>query len=126
MRWFGIVSRWEGYALSRWLVRWILNVIVIIITAKIIPGFDVTVLAAIVGSILLGLINATIRPVILLVTLPLNILTLGLFTLVVNGLMLWLVSSIIKGFTVEGFGAAFLAALFITIISSVISFLVKD
>jgi putative membrane protein len=79
-----------------------------------------------VGSILLGLVNATIRPLILLVTLPLNILTLGLFTLVVNGLMLWLVSSIIKGFTVSGFGAAFLGALLITVISSVISFLVKD
>lgn len=112
--------------MSHWLVRWILNVIVIIVTAYLIEGFDVTILGAIVGSILLGLVNATIRPVILLVTLPLNILTLGLFTLVVNGLMLWLVSSVIKGFTVEGFGAAFLAALLITVISSVISFLVKD
>lgn len=112
--------------MSHWLVRWILNVIVIIVTAYLIEGFDVTILGAIVGSILLGLVNATIRPVILLVTLPLTILTLGLFTLVVNGLMLWLVSSVIKGFTVEGFGAAFLAALLITVISSVISFLIKD
>lgn len=112
--------------MSHWLVRWILNVIVIIFTAYLIEGFDVTLLGAIVGSILLGLVNATIRPVILLVTLPLTILTLGLFTLVVNGLMLWLVSSVIKGFTVEGFGAAFLAALLITVISSVISFFVKD
>lgn len=116
----------EGYAVSHWLVRWILNVVVIIVTAYLIEGFDVTILGAIVGSILLGLVNATIRPVILLVTLPLTIITLGLFTLVVNGLMLWLVSSVIKGFTVEGFGAAFLAALLITVISSVISFFVKD
>lgn len=112
--------------MSHWLVRWILNVVVIIVTAYLIEGFDVTILGAIVGSILLGLVNATIRPVILLVTLPLTIITLGLFTLVVNGLMLWLVSSVIKGFTVEGFGAAFLAALLITVISSVISFFVKD
>ncbi|MDD4767824.1 MAG: phage holin family protein [Desulfotomaculaceae bacterium] len=112
--------------MSRWLVRWILNVIGIIITAKLIEGFEVTVLAAIVGSVLLGFVNATIRPVILLVTLPINVLTLGLFTLVVNGFMLWLVSFLIKGFDVLNFGAAFLAALMITIISSLISFLVKD
>lgn len=112
--------------MPHWMVRWIINVIVIIVAAYIIPGFDVTILGAIVGSILLGLVNATIRPVILLVTLPLNILTLGLFTLVVNGLMLWLVSSIIKGFTVQSFGAAFMGALLITVISAVISFLVKD
>ena len=112
--------------MSHWLVRWILNVIVIIVAAYLINGFDVTVLGAIVGSILLGLVNATIRPIILLVTLPLNILTLGLFTLVVNGLMLWLVSTVIKGFSVQGFGAAFLAALLITVISSLISFFIKD
>lgn len=111
---------------SRWLIRWILNVIGIVFTASVIEGFDVTVLAAIVGSILLGFVNATIRPLILLITLPINMLTLGLFTLVINGLMLWLVSVFIKGFDVVNFGAAFIAALLITVISSLISFLVKD
>lgn len=112
--------------MSRWLVRCILNVIGIIVAAKIINGFNVTPLAAVAGSIILGLINATIRPVILLVTLPINLITLGLFTLVINGLMLWLVSVFIKGFDVANFGAAFVAALLITVFSALISFLVKD
>lgn len=112
--------------MSRWLVRWILNVIGIMFAAYIIEGFDVTLLAAIVGSILLGFVNATIRPIVLLVTLPINLLTLGLFTLVINGLMLWLVSIIIKGFDIQSFGVAFFAALLITVISSLISYFVKD
>lgn len=112
--------------MSRWLIRWILNILGIIITANVIEGFNVTVLGAIVGSIILGFVNATIRPLILLITLPINMLTLGLFTLVINGLMLWLVSLFVKGFDVLNFGAAFIAALLITVISAVVSFLVKD
>lgn len=110
----------------RWLIRWILNVAVIIFTAYIIEGFNVTPLGAIVGSIILGLINATIRPLILLITLPINLLTLGLFTFIINGLMLWLVSLFVKGFDILSFGTAIFAALLITVISSLISLLVKD
>lgn len=112
--------------MARWTIRWILNIAGIILAAYIIQGFDVTPLAAIVGSILLGLVNAIIRPFVLLITLPINLLTLGLFTFVVNGLMLWLVSLLIKGFDIQGFGTAILAALLITVISSLISFFVKD
>jgi putative membrane protein len=74
----------------------------------------------------MGFINATIRPLLLLLTLPLNLLTLGLFTLVINGLMLWLVSMFVRGFEIQNFVTAFFAALILTVISSVISFLVKD
>jgi putative membrane protein len=70
--------------MSRWLLRWILNVIGIILIAYIIKGFNVTIIGAIFGSIILGLVNATIRPVLLMLTLPLNLLTLGLFTFVIN------------------------------------------
>lgn len=112
--------------MARWLIRWILNIAGIIFTAYIIQGFDVTPMAAIVGSILLGLVNAIIRPLVILITLPINLLTLGLFTLVINGFMLWLVSILIKGFDIQNFGTAILAALLITIISSLVSFFVKD
>ncbi|NLJ75860.1 MAG: phage holin family protein [Peptococcaceae bacterium] len=112
--------------MSHWLIRWILNVAGIIVTASIIEGFNVTVLAAIVGSVLLGFVNATIRPIILLITLPINMLTLGLFTLIVNALMLWLVSAVVKGFDIQGFGVAFMAALLITVISFLISYFIKD
>lgn len=110
----------------RWFIRWVLNVVGIIFTAYVIVGFNVTVVGAIVGSIILGFINATIRPLILLLTLPINLLTLGLFTLVINGLMLWVVSLLVKGFVIQNFGTAVFAALLLTVISSAISFLVKD
>jgi putative membrane protein len=103
-----------------------LNIAGIIFTAYVIIGFDVTAMGAIVGSIVMGFINATIRPLLLLLTLPLNLLTLGLFTLVINGLMLWLVSMFVRGFEIQNFVTAFFAALILTVISSVISFLVKD
>jgi len=110
----------------RWFIRWILNIAGIIFTAYVIVGFNVTIVGAIVGSIILGFINATIRPLILLLTLPINLLTLGLFTFVINGLMLWVVSLLVKGFAIQNFGTAVFAALLLTVISSVISFLVKD
>ncbi len=112
--------------MPRWLIRWIINIAGIILTSHVVKGFNVTVLGSIVGSVLLGLANATIRPVILLLTIPINVLTLGLFTLVINGLMLWLVSLVVRGFTIQGFGSAIIAALMLMIISSAISFLVKD
>jgi putative membrane protein len=112
--------------MSKWLLRWILNVVGIILIAYIIDGFNVTAVGAIFGSIILGLVNATIRPVLLILTLPLNLLTLGLFTLVINGLMLWLVSLVIKGFDFTSFGAAILTALLLMVVSAVISYFVKD
>ena len=108
------------------IIRWGLNIAGIILTAYLVKGFEVTFLAAIFGFILLGLINATIRPVLIMLTLPINFITLGLFTLVINGLMLWLVSAVIRGFNIANFWVAILSAFIIMIISSVISFLIKD
>lgn len=111
---------------NKLIIRWGLNIAGIILTAYLVKGFDVTVLAAIFGFILLGFINATIRPVLVLLTLPINFITLGLFTLVINGLMLWLVSAIIRGFNIANFWVALLSALVIMIISSIVSLLIKD
>jgi putative membrane protein len=110
----------------RWLMRWILNIAAIIFTASVVPGFDVTVEGAIVGSIILGLINATIRPIFKIVTMPINLLTLGLFTLLINGVMLGVVSMIVRGFDIHGFGTAVISALVLTVISSLISYWVKE
>lgn len=112
--------------MAGWLIRWVLNIIAIIFTAYLIRGFEVTITGAVFGSIILGIINSIIRPVVLLLTLPINIITLGLFTLVVNGLMLWLTSSVIKGFDIQGFGTAIIAALILSLFSFIISFFVKD
>lgn len=109
-----------------WLLRWLLNIIAILITAYLIPGFELTFWGAVVGSIFLGIVNAIIRPILIILTLPLNILTLGLFTLVINGFVLWLTAITVKGFDITGFGAAILSALVLSIVSFILSYVIKD
>ncbi|MEN6462834.1 MAG: phage holin family protein [Syntrophomonas sp.] len=109
-----------------WALRWILNILAIILTAAILPGFELKIWGAVVGSIFLGIVNAIIRPVLFLLTLPLNILSLGLFTFVINGFMLWLTSVTVKGFDINGFGWAILSALLLSIISFIVSYFVDD
>lgn len=109
-----------------WVVRWVLNIAAIILTAALLKGFQVTPWAAIVGSVFLGIINAVIRPILLILTLPLNFLTLGLFTFVVNGFMLWITSATIRGFDIHGFGWAILTAIVLSPVSFVISYFVED
>ncbi|MBU0649124.1 phage holin family protein [Patescibacteria group bacterium] len=94
------------------IVRWVLNALALLGIAYLIPGIVVENFAtALIVALVIGLVNAFIRPLILILTLPVNILTLGLFTLVINALLFWLVSTWIAGFTVPGFGEAFLGAL---------------
>ena len=75
----------------------------------------------IIAALLLGFANAIVRPLIIILTLPLTLLTLGLFLLVINALMMMLVSSLVRGFTISGFWTAFFASIFIAILSFVIS-----
>lgn len=78
-----------------------------------------------VSALLLGLANAVVRPVLVVLTFPLTLLTFGLFLLVINALMLMLVAGLVKGFTVRGFGTALLASIFIALVSLVIGALVS-
>lgn len=74
-----------------WILRWLLNILALILTAVLLGShFELTIWAAIVGSVFLGIVNALIRPILIGLTLPLNILTLGLFTLVINGFLMWI------------------------------------
>ncbi|NLB52335.1 MAG: phage holin family protein [Syntrophomonadaceae bacterium] len=109
-----------------WLLRWLLNIIAILITSYLIPGFELSFIGAVLGSIILGIVNAVIRPILIILTLPLNIMTLGLFTLVINGFMLWLTAYTVPGFHISGFGSAILCALVLSIVSFILSFLIKD
>lgn len=109
-----------------WTLRWLLNILAIFLTAALLPGFEVTIWGAIVGSIFLGVMNAIIRPLLIILTLPLNIVTLGLFTFVINGLMLWITSATVKGFDIHGFWWAVLTAIVLSIISLLISMFVED
>ena len=105
------------------LIRWLILTIAIGVTAWFLPGFEVSggILGLVIIAAVLGLINAFIRPIIMFFTCPLIILTLGLFTLVVNALMLsltaWLLPSLIS---VDGFWTTFFASLIISIVSAVL------
>lgn len=108
-------------------LRWVMNALAILLVAAIFPGLHVdNIGAALVAAILLGVLNAIVRPVIVLFTLPINILTLGLFTLVINGFMLAIVSSVVKGFQVTGFWSAVFGALLFSVFSMILNALVKD
>jgi putative membrane protein len=105
------------------LVRWVFNAVAIFITTRIVPGLKVPDLAgALVAALVLGLVNASIRWVALTLTLPFNIITLGLLTLVINALMLYIVAAIVpSSLQISSFGAAFWGALLIAIISTGLS-----
>lgn len=94
------------------LLRWLISAAAIFVVPYIVPGVTVSNFwNAIVAALVIGLINVLVRPVLVILTLPVNILSLGLFTLVINAVLFWFASSIVKGFDVAGFGAAFLGAL---------------
>lgn len=102
-----------------WLYTLLINSIAILISAYLLSGVKVRgFLDALVAAILLGLVNAFIRPVLLLLTLPITILTFGLFVLVINALMVMLVAAILPGVTVKNFWWALLFSIILTLINS--------
>ncbi|QCX34631.1 phage holin family protein [Caloramator sp. E03] len=104
------------------LARTLINAVAIYITAGFIKGVNISGFGAcIVASVVLGIVNAVIRPILVLFSLPINILTLGLFTFVINGISLLIVSMITSGFYISSLGSAIVASLIISIVSSVIS-----
>lgn len=106
-------------------IRWVLNALILMLIPYFVPGVNVAgFFSALITALVLAFVNAIIRPLILVLTLPINILTLGLFTLVINALMFWSVSSFIKGFELAGFWPAFWAALIFSIFSMVLNFFV--
>lgn len=107
-------------------INLIVGTLAVIISAYILPGVKVDgFLTAVVVAVVLGAINMFIRPVLLLLTLPLNILTLGLFTFIINALLVLLVSSLVPGFKVSGFLWALVFSLVLSVVSSFLSSLAK-
>jgi len=107
------------------LIRWLVNALGLFIVSRTIRGIEVEgISAALVASALLGLVNAVLRPLIILITLPINILTLGLFTFFINGALLYLVAALVRGFSVSGFWPAFVAALFLSLLSGLMTALI--
>lgn len=104
------------------LLIWLINSIAIYGTAALLPGISIkNFKTALVAAIILGLLNAILRPILLFFTFPLNFVTLGLFTFVINGVVLWIAAGVMDGFEIKGFWSAMLGAIVISIISSVLS-----
>ena len=110
--------------MTNFLVRWGINSVAIFIVAHIVKGVEVSSTAIVlVIALVIGIINAFLRPLILMVTLPINILSLGLLTLFINGALFYLVSTIVKGFVIKGFWPAFWGYILFSIISFLLSIL---
>ena len=109
------------------LIQWLLSAIALLIVSKIVPGFDVEGLwPALIASLVIGLLNATLGIFLKIITFPLSILTLGLFLLVINGLMILLASSIVRGFNVRGIFPAFWGAVVMALLGVLIRALSKS
>ncbi len=111
----------------RLLLVWILNAIALLAVAYLYPGVQVQDWkAAAIAALVLGLVNTLVKPILVLLTLPVTILTLGLFLLVINALLFWGVAQLVEGFQVSGFWAALLGALLYSVIGWLLSKLIPD
>jgi putative membrane protein len=111
----------------RLLLVWILNVIALLVVAYLYPGVQLQDWqSAAIAALVLGLVNTLVKPVLVILTLPVTIVTLGLFLLVLNALLFWGVASLVPGFHVTGFWAAMLGAILYSVIGWLLSMLIPD
>jgi putative membrane protein len=105
---------------------WILNAVALIAVAYLLPGVAVASFgSALIAALVLGLLNMLVKPVLILLTLPITIVTIGLFLIVLNALLFWFAGSILKGFQVNGFWWAVAGAILYSIISGLLSMLIS-
>jgi putative membrane protein len=103
------------------IIHWVVSALAILITAYVLPGVHVSgFVSALVLAVVLGAINIFLRPLLLFLTLPITILTLGFFVLVINGLLIMLAASIVPGFAVASFWWAFVFGIVLAIVSAVL------
>ncbi|MDD5248132.1 MAG: phage holin family protein [Rhodocyclaceae bacterium] len=111
--------------LNSLLLHWAVTALALWLASRVFPGIRFAGLPSLLASaLLLGVVNAFVRPVLILLTLPLTLVTLGFFLLVINALMLKLVAALVRGFQLSGFWTAFFASIFVSILSFMIDFLV--
>ncbi|MGB6008511.1 phage holin family protein [Castellaniella sp.] len=104
------------------LLVWILNAVALLVVAYLLPGITVASFgSALIAALVLGLLNAVVKPLLILLTLPLTVVTLGLFLLVLNALVFWWAGSILKGFQVDGFWWAVIGAIVYSLVSGVLA-----
>ena len=111
----------------KWLVTWLANAISLLIVAYLVPGFRVAGFgSALIAAIVIGLINGTLGAVLKFFTWPLRLLTLGLLTLLINAAMLKLAASFVDGFQIDGWFSAFVGALLLAIVSTLLTWITPD
>ena len=109
------------------LVALVLNALALLATAYIVPGFKVdNFTTALLASIVLGVVNTFIKPVLNFISLPITIITLGLFAFVINAAVLFIVSAVVPGLMIDGWVPAILGAIVLSVVSTVLSSLTKD
>ncbi|HAJ64017.1 MAG TPA: hypothetical protein DCP31_36225 [Cyanobacteria bacterium UBA8543] len=112
--------------MPHFLLTWLVTAVSLMITANLVDGFKVkNFAAALVAAVIIGLANAIIRPILTVLTLPITVVTLGLFLFVVNALTIWLAGSITSGFVVNGFVPALIGSIVLSIVATVINFVVE-
>ncbi|MFH1712266.1 MAG: phage holin family protein [Patescibacteria group bacterium] len=108
------------------ILRWLINAVALLVITQLFVGFEVdSFYYALIAALIIGLLNAIIRPVLIVLTLPINILTLGLFTFVINALIIWFVSTFIQGFDVANFWIALGAAIVLWAVSTLTNWFLK-
>jgi putative membrane protein len=108
------------------IIRWFANIVSLLAVVKFVPGINVDSSRTLVlAALALGLVNAVLRPFILLLTLPLNVISLGVLTFFVNGLLFYLVSKVVKGFYVSDFWSAFWGAMAFSLVSFLLNLLIN-
>jgi len=111
--------------MPRFLTTWLVTAIALLVTPHFVPGFYVAgFVPALIAAVVLGLVNAIVRPILIVLTLPITLLTLGLFLLVINGITLLLVSALTPGFSIAGFLPAVIGSIVLTIVAGVLNFVV--
>ncbi len=108
--------------MARFIARIVITASALLLVAYIVPGIDINgVVPALVGALLLGIVNAIVRPILILLTLPITIITLGLFIFVINATLFLWIGNVVDGFYVESFLHALLGSVLVSIVSSYVS-----
>lgn len=108
------------------IANWFLNALALYVVSRIVPGIVIeSISAALIAIVVISLLNAVIKPILIILTLPVTILTLGLFVFVINAFLLLLAGSITPGFHVNGFGTAIIGSIVFTIVTMIFNKLVK-
>lgn len=111
----------------RLLLHWLLSALALLITSSLVSGFEVSGLgSALIAALVIGLLNATVGLVLKIITFPISILTLGLFLLVINAIMILVASAVVPGFKVRGMGAAFVGAIILALLGMLFRYLAKQ